>query len=1180
MKRKTGKTILMCVGLLFCTCTNLTNPFQNKDEARAEITNWNLSDSLSIPIFSTYNIPVRVLLGEHLDSFKVHVDNNRLWSSQDSVISRNGIRPGYIYSFPFSFYDTGWQKIKLISYRNNGDSVADSCFLRAVSPLKQYPISGKVGDSILLSTMPIKDKQVLYIWDFHNGVVIKEYACSVRVRITAPFTSRFGRLYVEDYSGYRSPVTLFEITSQSSQNELSLVCINDSVRGDTVFSADAQIKFRLEVSGAQQLKNASINGQKFDESQRKGDLYVLGHNLKGLDTATAPQKLDITITDDQGRSVSRTFYVKFIIAAPEIDVVYPMDSLNTADSSVDVLGKVTNIKQNSILYLFVRNNGKSLAKVKVTRDQSIFSFKVQLSGTSNHISLELFSDSLMESSMLAEHNFYVFYDTAYVDNIAPQIRKIFCNGVLVDDEFTSRTDTMQLEIDAIDNSNKLTVTVNDQVVNKGSNELFYSTKVILTHKMEPTVIVIQAKDSAGYTSVDTIYVRYNRLPLWTEIPSYAAVNADKDTVIKISVTDPDGDPILVTMTIPFKSGNMVINASSGQVSLKPQIADTGTYEVRLEVSDEYEVTDTFFTLLVKGNESTSVKLMTSENEFPDTLWIGEALSVPLKAIPLTGTRPFTYQARFADSKSTDIVHDGSDSMLHWIPKSGETGLRKLCVKITDSLGCSDSITVEIVVLLASVRWDKNPVQCYENDSVLTTSVILSKPLTFPVSIGYRITFPYSPGATAEDISSPLSDVISFKAGDTVASLKIKVFNDSIPENNERFNIELLNNDSLRSSFPVLECEIIDNDMVYFYFDETEMTHRERERTDKIIVKLSKPLEIKLVLSCLVDSKSTAKVGEDFILNIEDGNVVFEPGDTEVLIILTIIDDDIREDDEKIILQLKSDSSFATPRLDFFGNPKNTFTYTIINEDSPPPPPVNYSFERSEITGREDDIVVKIPVKLSGELKSPFTVQYSLDTNSSKNAAKLGSDFRLEANGLSTTGSLTFEAGETRKEISVWLIDDTIPLDTAFFILKLQSESELAIPGDRTSMRYTIEPNEVEVSINGYGTDYHFFENYKDMKVDFNLSSSLDSKLEVYYGVDDSSTAVAGEDYTLLGPNPVVFNPGDISKGMKYEMVQDENEEDTEFMIIRITKISDKKKAYIGEKSWIRIYIYDEQVWRW
>ena len=86
---------------------------------------------------------------------------------------------------------------------------------------------------------------------------------------------------------------------------------------------------------------------------------------------------------------------------------------------------------------------------------------------------------------------------------------------------------MQLEIDAIDNSNKLTVTVNDQVVNKGSNELFYSTKVILTHKMEPTVIVIQAKDSAGYLVLIQFMSGTTNLPLWTEIPSYAAVNADR-----------------------------------------------------------------------------------------------------------------------------------------------------------------------------------------------------------------------------------------------------------------------------------------------------------------------------------------------------------------------------------------------------------------------------------------------------------------------------------------------------------------------------------------------------------------------------------------------------------------------------------------------------------------------------
>jgi len=1168
MKRKTIKTILICIGLLFCTCTDLTNPFQNKDEARAEITKWNLSDSVSINIFSTYNIPVRVLLGEHLDSFKVHVDNNRLWSSQDSVIFRNEIRPGHIYYFPFSFYDTGWQKIKLISYRNNGDSVADSCVLRAVSPLKQNPISGAVGDSILLNTLPIKDKQVLYIWDFHNGVVIKEYACSVRVKITAPFTSRYGQLYVEDYSGHRSPVTLFEMRSQSSQ-ELSLNCINDSVRGDTVYSADAQIEFRLEVSGAQQLINASINGQRFDESQRKGELFLLGYNLKGLDTAIAPQKLQVAITDDQGRSVNRTYYVKFIKVTPVINVVYPEDSMHTAASVMNVLGSVSNIRQNSILYLFIRNNGKSLAKTVVTNSQSIFSFEIQLDDNFNYISLELFSDSLMESSMLAEQDFFVFYDPAYVDTIAPQIRNIRCNGVIVDSVFTSRTDTMHLEIDAIDNSNKMTVTVNGKEVVKGSNELFYSTKVILTHKKEYTVIAIQAKDSAGYISNDTIYVRYNRLPLWDKLPSYMVVDADKDNLFQISVIDSDGDPILVTMTIPLKSGDMVMNASSGQVSWKPQVADTGVYEVSLEASDEYEITDTSFTIYIKGKNATHVKLLTSGKDFPNTLYIGETLSDTIKA---SGTPPLTYQVYFIDSKSS-VILNGPDSLLHWTPKNGDTGLRKLRIKITDSLGLSDSVNVEIMVLLASIRWGKSPVQCYEKDSVLTTSVNLSKPLTFPVNIGYRIIFPYNPGATEKDINSPPSSVINFKAGDTVASLKIKIVNDSIPEYNERFNIELIGNDSLRPDLPVLECEIIDDDMVTFYFTTAyNNAHREKERTDSLKVKISKPLEKRLVLSCLVDEKSTAKEEEDFTIG-NDGKVMFEPGDTIAVAILNIIDDNIPESSETIILKLKSDSSFAAPKTDGLGNPRNTFTYTILSNDDDPP--VNYSFDRTEITEYEDQKEFKIAVKLSGKLQSAVTVQYRLDSDPSKTTAALGSDFRLDASGFSTTNSLTFEAGDTIKEISVWLVDDDIPNDEVFFTLILYSESELVVPGD-TTCKFIIKPNEtmVQFSSDRQDSKEKWWETPHCRIV---LDQIATKPLEVYFRVVGSeSDADSGSDYTIQAPGLVKFMAKENEKDLEVRIIDDNQTEINEKFVIEITGVSDKKIAYIGPINRMTVEIESDE----
>lgn len=1163
MKRKIELTALLSIGLLFCSCSDLTNPFLNKEEAKAEITNWQLSDSVTINIFSTYSIPVRVLLGEHLDSFKVHIDNNRLWGSQDSVISRREIKSQYIYSFPFSFYDTGWQKIKLVSYRSNSDSVVDSCVLYAVSPLKQNAVSGMVGDSLILKTLPVNDKQVLYVWNFFNGMVIKEYACSVGVKITAPFTSSYGQLYVEDFSEHRSPATLFEIVSQS-QTGLSLVCINDSIRGDTVFSADAQLKFRLEVSGAQQITKASINGSGFDESQRRGNNYLLSHNLNGLDTLTTPQALKIDIKDNLGRSLSKTFYIKFVKLVPVISVAYPEDSMQTSASSVNVLGTVSNIRQNSVLYLSATNNGKEQAKVSLTANKPVFSFEIPLQGASNHISLELFADSLMEGSMLAVHDFYTFYNPFHIDTTAPQIRNIRCNGTLVDSLFTSRSDTMSLEIDAVDNSNKLTVTVNGQPAVKQAGELFYSTKVILDHKKESTVIVIQATDSAGYSAADTIYVRYNRLPRWDNIPTYTVINAGEDNRIQISVIDPDGDPLLVTMTIPLKSGDKVIDATSGQVTWVPQISDTGVYVVKLEATDEYEVTDTFFSVLVKGAGAIPVQLLTSETDFPATLFIGDTLEVTLQEIPLSGTRPFRYSAYFIDNKPQTILN-GTDSVLRWIPARSDAGLRKLCIQIMDGLNTVDSDTIEIMVILATVKWEKSNVQFYENSWMNSRpKAILSRPLNFPVSIGYEILFPYNPGATEKDITSSLKGTIEFEDGDTIASLNLSIANDTIPENQERFVIKLLNNDSLFSDVSVLECEIIDDDRVNFYFETVEMRNDENDSTIPVIVKISKPLEKRLVLS-LVDSNSSAKQGEDFIIEGSDGKVLFEPGDTQAVIYLKILDDTIAESDEKIVLALKSDSSFALPKKDMFGNDRgNVFTYTIVNDDVP----IKYSFSRKENSGTEGD-TVSISVRLDSAPKKTILVNYSLDNDPSKTTAVLDTDFRFVDN----SGILTFAPGETYKQIRIILIDDAIPKDNIFFTLNLHSESGQAFPGDNPSLKYTILSNEVKVTIIGNWSGVNEY-THSEINITFSLEKPLNTELRVYFAADDSSTAKPGKDYNVIGNDYLVFKPGETMKNMLYKIIDDDEKEETEFLIFRISSVSDNRIAYIGNESWIRIDIED------
>ena len=62
---------------------------------------------------------------------------------------------------------------------------------------------------------------------------------------------------------------------------------------------------------------------------------------------------------------------------------------------------------------------------------------------------------------------------------------------------------MLLELDIVDNS-KLTVTVNGKKVSKKSDDLYYSTKVFIAHGTESTPIYIDATDSAGYSTKDTL----------------------------------------------------------------------------------------------------------------------------------------------------------------------------------------------------------------------------------------------------------------------------------------------------------------------------------------------------------------------------------------------------------------------------------------------------------------------------------------------------------------------------------------------------------------------------------------------------------------------------------------------------------------------------------------------------
>lgn len=958
MKRMHGLHVLNVLLFLFVACTNLTNPFLDKEEAMGRIVNSGLGSRDTAGIFTTYSFIVDLYLREHLDSFRVHIDKNRLWGSSDTVVRQSAFISSYRFSFPVSFSDTGRQKIELISYKNDGTTVKDSHHVYVKSPLYQAGIKGGIGDSIRLSTKPVSD-QVVYVWDFRNGVIIREFSPSVKIGVTASFTCPIGELYVEDLKKKRSPSVLFPIVST---------------------------------------------------------------------------------------------------------------------------GRV-------------------------------------------------------------------------VDTTAPQIRSIRCNGEPVEKYYTSRTDTMLLELDIVDAS-RLKVTVNGSSVTKDSEKLFFRTKVFIRHKKDSTAIFINATDSVGYSTKDTLYVKHNRIPVWVNTPSYSVIFPGEESIFDISVSDPDKDPLSVTMIVTDSAGNLKFqNTGSGNISWTPQMSDIGVYDATLKASDGFESIEKSFVIVVKGVFAVPVKFLTTEEAFPDTVYIGKSIDVTLEEIPLTGTKPFKYATIFLDSadRIIKVIPEGTDSVVRWTATAADTTVRKLKVTVKDSCGLMDSIVADIHVMreiVSFLRWENNYSPKFNEGGTPGGSIglVMKPPLSSSVSIPYTISFPaINDAAVGSDISSPLSGNFVFNAGDTISFLSLEINDDPMPEFSEKFEVHITEPDSIRfiaDLDKVFHGEIIDNDIVFFYFNETEAAIVENDTVYTVVASLSRPLDRLLELRCILGENTTATPGSDFTLDNDFGKVAFEPGETEVEIKIHIRQDLIPEQDETIVLKLVSDDLFAISRDD------QDFVFTIHDDSDVAS---TYSFAIEDSSGSENISEVKVKVRLDNPLESAVVLQLSV-TDSNMTASEYS-----VCNGSDT---LIFAPGVTEREITINVVDDTIPEDRGFIRIDLSSSSQLVRAGDITGFRYTVTPNEVPISFNGnYVGGNEWFATYR---ITIRAEGYLESNLTVNYQAASTSTATEGTDYRINSTCYCVTIPSGNgpSADMEINTLDDNWNEGSETIDFVLTEVSNKKIAYI------------------
>lgn len=148
------------------------------------------------------------------------------------------------------------------------------------------------------------------------------------------------------------------------------------------------------------------------------------------------------------------------------------------------------------------------------------------------------------------------------------------------------------------------------------------------------------------------------------------------------------------------------------------------------------------------------------------------------------------------------------------------------------------------------------------------------------------------------------------------------------------------------------------------------------------------------------SNGTAMAGEDF--EYTSGRLVFESGETEKTIDIPIVDDNSYEPDEHFYVAIKA--PFENVQL----GSVNIAEVTIIDDDSPG----LFTFEKGAVVVRETDGDVNLTIMRRNGVDGEVKLYYSTVEIS----AKAGKDF------YHTSGTLVFKHGESKKDISIHIID--------------------------------------------------------------------------------------------------------------------------------------------------------------
>ena len=377
--------------------------------------------------------------------------------------------------------------------------------------------------------------------------------------------------------------------------------------------------------------------------------------------------------------------------------------------------------------------------------------------------------------------------------------------------------------------------------------------------------------------------------------------------------------------------------------------------------------------------------------------------------------------------------------------------------------------------------------------------------------------------------------LEFEAGTTRQTIAVPTSDDELSETQENFTAELYDATESTVKDDTGQGTIRDNDPLP-ELSVADISPVPEGGTATFTVTLNAPSGQTVTVE-YETRNGTATAGSDY--TAKSGELVFEPGDTEKTVSVTVLDDTVPEDPEEFTVELSSPS--AARLKDHSG------AVTITDDDVVGPLP-SLSIADAEPVGEGGEAT--FTVTLSPASSRLVTVKYATRDGT----AVADSDY------TPASETISFAAGEETKEIRVRVLDDQTAEPTEDFTVELSDPAGATLAG--RSAIGTITDNDggglPALSIGDAAA-----REGEDDAAEFTVTLSVpaDEEVTVKYRTVDG-TALADRDYTTT-TGTLRFAANEMTKTIRVPVLDDQTAERTEDFTV---ELSDPVGATLGVRT--------------